>query len=279
MEIISFEVIWLMALHKKMKLLIVKVWTTFVQGGGIFLGKVKRVLSFLILPLKYLNNTYQRWPRIFRICSLYLLVVILSGAIFVWRSSQLRTINPYIGKLKFTELENDYLSENNDKNMEQGKPGEPAATEPDPAEPVPEDEAAEPPLVWPVKGREIYHAYNIYFNEELTCLAQGSSYSFYQGLAIKADAGEKVYSISGGKVLRVNDIGKPYYGKEVIIKHDGNLKVYYGALDQVYVKEKQQVARGDIIATVKQNPEGEDTYIYLEIKENGLLVNPLDVLP
>lgn len=269
-----------MTSSKKDKFSIKSLWIKFTQKVSLSAGSIKSRFSLLTFPLKALHKKYRRRPRALQIVSIYLLVIALSGAIYVWRSSQMRTINPY--KLKFAELEEDNTAENGETTdgQNQGKPAivepDPMGMEEEPVEPLPV--APKPPsgVVWPVQGRLLRKSGE-------PCLeVLGSSGSTLRRtckwIEIEAEPGAEVCSMSDGEVLKINNTGKPY-GKEMIILHGGNLKVYYGALDQIHVTEKEKVARGTVIATLKENPEGEKSYLYLEIQKNGRPVNPLDILP
>ncbi len=243
-------------------------------------GRANHYFSFLALPLNVLKVKYRRWPRVLQIVTIYLLVVVLSGAIYVWRSSQMRTINPY--KLKFTELEGDNTSKNNEY-LDQENKGEPVIVEPDPnemegksAEPAPAVTDPRAGAIWPVQGKLLRKSGDPCL--EVLASSNSTLRRICKWVEIEAEPGAEVCSISDGEILKINDTGKPY-GKEMIIQHEGGFKVYYGALDQVYVTVKQRVTRGAVIATVKRNPGGEKSYLYLEILEDGRPVNPLDILP
>lgn len=271
-----------MASPKKAKLEIKKLWSGVIQNLRFLFEKRGRLLSFLTFPLVFLKKRFKSRPRWLQLASIYLLVVVLAGAVFVWRSARLRTINPYMDRIQFADPGEALPPERPDQGREiaeQPNPDQAVTAEHNPVGTALEEKAAEAAPVWPVRGREIYREYNVYYNEELACLSPGGNYSFYQGLAIKADAGENVYSILEGEVLRINRSGRPYFGKEVIVKYGSDLKVYYGALDSVYVEAGQHVDCGEIIASVKQNPEGPDSYLYIEMKDKGALIDPLHVLP
>lgn len=243
------------------------------QGKSLLANWFLRVKHFI----RYAWTKIRGWPRFWRIGFLYLLVVLLTGSIYLWRTAQLRTINPYIEKINFGELEDEDLPKKRNRDVEQNGISEPASTAPaDPGETVTND-IAPPPPAWPVKNQGFVYRYREPC-VQASARAEGFFYGWSNGIAIQASPGDKVCSISGGTVLRIMDRSYPY-GEAVKIEHGTGLIVYYGALEQLLVKEGQKVVRGDPIATVKLNPEGEETYLYLEIEENGRPVDPLDVLP
>ena len=274
--------------QKKGKAPASKFWKGIRAKGRFLFCKGKRFFSILALPLKSFKEKYRRWPRFLQVCSLYLLVLLFAGAIFVWRSAQLRTINPYIENIKFSEPESDYPLKENDKKQKEGgekegekdRTGEAAAAGTGSGGEMPEDNSAEaaPKAVWPVSSRELIYSFNDYFKE---ILGYGQKYSACNWIRIKAKPGDEVHSILNGRVLRVKNTDKPSFAKEIIVEHEGGYKVYYGALEESKVKEGQQVVRGQEIATVRKNPEGkEKSFLHLEIKDkSGDYVDPESILP
>ncbi|HPU00412.1 MAG: M23 family metallopeptidase [Firmicutes bacterium] len=257
-------------------------WTRLVGKGKLLLRKSMRVLSLLAVPLKWAGEKYRRWPRLLQLGLIYLLVVILSGGIYLWRSAQLRTINPYIeDKFNFEELDDEEIpGSSEEETAEQEAPPEPASGEPEAAAPPPPEKTTEPSRVWPVESRELEFGYKEIY-KHAPYMDISSHHGFHYAIGIKALPGEKVHSISGGTVKAILDPCLPH-GKTVVIEHEENLKVYYGALDHIYVKEGQQLSSGDVVATVRQNPDGE-TYLFLRVrkyKENRwAFIDPKEILP
>lgn len=271
-----------MASKKNEKLSAKKIWTRFMEKGELLLRKGKRFFSFLVRPLIYLKDKYRRWPRILQLGVIYLLVVVLSGGIYLWRSAQLRTINPYIeDKFNFEELDDEEIpGSSEEETAEQEAPPEPAAGEPEAAAPPPPEKTTEPSRVWPVESRELEFGYKEIY-KQAPYMDISSHHGFHYAIGIKALTGEKVHSISGGTVKAILDPCFPY-GKTVVIEHEENIKVYYGALDQIYVQEGQEVSSGHDIATVRQNPGGE-TYLFLRVRkyeeDRWIFIDPKDILP
>lgn len=90
------------------------------------------------------------------------------------------------------------------------------------------------------------------------------------GIKIKTTDFNKVKSIDSGVVVFAGIFRS--YGKVVIVSHSGSLFSIYGLLSNVYVKQNQEVLRGDIIASVGSN---KDSILYLEIRKNNVPENPL----
>lgn len=272
-----------MAFQKKEKTAAKKPGKRVLQKGQLLLGKAKGYFSFLASPFKYLSEKYRRWPRFLQICSLYLMVLLFAGAIFVWRSAQLRTINPYIENIKFTNPEDDCSSDIDADKQGGGEKehkgevngvGQVAAVEPGSAEDLPAEQPPGSGAVWPLKG-ELLYSFGDHFKASL---GKGQMHSTCKWIGIKAAPGDEVRSILRGTVKEIKNPRFPY-GKEIIIEHEGSYKAYYGALQESRVKRGDQVDCGEVIATVSENPEGGETYLYLEIEENGRHVDPASILP
>lgn len=272
-----------MAPRKKGKVPAKKYWKRIREKGLFLFRKGKRFFSILALPLQSIKERYRRWPRFLQVCSLYLLVLLFAGAIFVWRSAQLRTINPYIENIKFSEPEDDYPLEESgkkqgprgDKNSEGDETEETATAGAVSGISTPEEEPGSD-AVWPVQGKVLFPFRS--FREDTHIDGKGRTYHSRKRIEIEARPGDEVRSILSGRVSRIINTDKPSYGKEIIIEHEGGYKVYYGALEESRVKEGEQVSRRQVIATVKKNPEGK-TYLYLRVEKNGKTVDPESILP
>lgn len=271
MEIIPSEVIGL-ASSRKRDFQVTQFWKhVFKKGRALFAGLFSRAGHLFGLARAKIGG----WPRFWQISAVYLLVLFLVGGIYLWRTAKLRTINPYIEKIDFGELENRERPGAGSAGIELDEPDEPAASSStEPGESPPALEVPDRSFVWPVVGRSIVFRYGGSTREVLARLDRAVKWSFSKGLGITAVPGEKVCSVGQGRVKAINEAGKPY-GKEVIIEHENDVTVYYGALDRVDVKKGDRVAGGEPIATVKGNPESEETYLYLEISEGGRAVDPL----
>lgn len=97
------------------------------------------------------------------------------------------------------------------------------------------------------------------------------------GLTIAGRAGQDIRSAAPGRVVYTGS-GLLGYGQLVIIKHNDTYLSAYGHTASVLVKEQQQVASGQRIATMGAGPQG-TPMLYFEIRENGSPMNPLPLLP
>lgn len=87
-----------------------------------------------------------------------------------------------------------------------------------------------------------------------------------------------VYPISEGKVISVTSLYNGY-GKHVIVEHQGSLSSLYAHLSKIEVKEGQMVNKSTKLGTVGRTGWATGNHLHLEIHENGISVNPMEILP
>lgn len=97
------------------------------------------------------------------------------------------------------------------------------------------------------------------------------------GLTIEGRAGQEVRSAAAGRVVYTG-AGLLGYGQLVIIKHNETYLSAYGHAQSVLVREHQDVAAGQRVATMGSGPQG-TPMLYFEIRINGAPANPLLLLP
>lgn len=244
----------------------------------LLLYKGKRFFSILALPFRSLQKKYLRWPRVLQVCSLYLLVLMLTGAVFLWRSAQLKTINPYIENLKMTDLEDGFLPEKGAKGAvrEQDGEDETATTGAGSGGEKPRKDPAAPlRVVWPAQGRVLRE-----FGDPVAAAhmdKKGRTYSMCRWLEIETEPGAEIVAIMSGTVEKIISSGYP--GKAVKIKHENGRVVYYAALDKIKVAAGETVGCGQAIATVRPGEKAGPAYLHLEIREKGRSIDPRRVLP
>ncbi len=116
---------------------------------------------------------------------------------------------------------------------------------------------------WPHKGRIISRFSN------KTQGNKGLKFAGRRGDAIKAAAAGKV--VYAGNALRG-------YGNLVIIKHNNDYLSAYAHAEKILVKEQQQVAIGQAVATMGSTGTNR-VILHFEIRYHGKSVNPLKYLP
>jgi lipoprotein NlpD len=98
-----------------------------------------------------------------------------------------------------------------------------------------------------------------------------------QGLTVSGRLGDEIHAAAAGRVVYTGS-GLLGYGQLVILKHNETYLSAYGHTQSVAVREGDDVAVGQRIATMGAGPQG-DAMLYFEIRINGTPGNPLSFLP
>ncbi|HYD96895.1 MAG TPA: peptidoglycan DD-metalloendopeptidase family protein [Noviherbaspirillum sp.] len=141
-----------------------------------------------------------------------------------------------------------------------------AKVDPKPAErpqetqpvPLPDDENIA--WIWPAEGKIIGH------------FGEGK-----RGIDIAGKMGQPVLAAGSGKVLYAGS-GIRGYGNLVIVKHSNNLLSAYAHNKTIFVKEDQNVTRGQKIAEMG-NSDSDEVKLHFEIRQQGKPVDPSKFLP
>lgn len=100
----------------------------------------------------------------------------------------------------------------------------------------------------------------------------------HDGIDISGDIGCDVKSVEKGTVKKVYD--DSFYGKVIIIDHGQGYETLYGNLQEdVSVKEKQSVKKGQIIAKVGNTSIGEikdEPHIHFQLFKDSKSIDPTD---
>jgi lipoprotein NlpD len=122
---------------------------------------------------------------------------------------------------------------------------------------------AAPPWKWPVEGGRVAGP-----------VRQPSG---GVGLRIDGTLGQPVFAAADGKVVYTGS-GLLGYGEVIIVNHARGWLTAYGHNSSVLVKEGEQVAAGQRIATMGLGT-GQQPMLYFEIRIEGAPVDPLSQLP
>ncbi|MGB0835528.1 MAG: peptidoglycan DD-metalloendopeptidase family protein [Psychrobium sp.] len=117
--------------------------------------------------------------------------------------------------------------------------------------------------IWPAKGR-VVSAYS--------ATKQGN-----KGIDIAGLKGSNIVASAAGKVVYAGNALRGY-GNLIIIKHNDNYLSAYAHNDAIFVKEKQRIKQGQVIAKMG-NTESERVQLHFEIRFRGKSVNPANYLP
>lgn len=99
---------------------------------------------------------------------------------------------------------------------------------------------------------------------------------FHPGLDISADTGDPVYATADGKITTAAMAGN--YGNLVVIDHGYGIETRYGHLSAFKVREGQPVKRGDLLGLVGATGRTTGSHLHYEVRANGRILNPLQLL-
>lgn len=110
-----------------------------------------------------------------------------------------------------------------------------------------------------------------------TKINQGYKF-FHPGIDFEGDTGDPVKPVMGGKVQNVQ-YSRFAYGNAVIVDHGSGLTSLYAHLSKIEVAEGQDVNKNSEIGKVGSTGRSTGDHLHLEVRQNGIPVNPLTVLP
>ena len=127
-------------------------------------------------------------------------------------------------------------------------------------------------FIRPVKGDTLkeYSMDKVIYSKTL------DMWKVHDGIDIYGAIGEDVISSEKGIIERVYEDG--FYGYSIIIDHQNSVKTIYRNLDEnILVKEKEEVTKGQVIGKIGNTAIGEckdEAHIHFEVVKNGEIVNP-----
>jgi septal ring factor EnvC (AmiA/AmiB activator) len=95
---------------------------------------------------------------------------------------------------------------------------------------------------------------------------------FRSGIDIRADRGEPVRAVFGGKVLYAGWFKG--YGNMLIIDHGDSFYTVYANNQDLFKNEEESVEAGEVIATVGDSGSTEGAALYFELRHHGKPVDP-----
>ncbi len=140
------------------------------------------------------------------------------------------------------------------------------------------EEASSPGLAWPLNSRTI----TAYFHDP----EYPFRYVFeHPAIDLAAPQGTPIKAVQSGYVAKAKDGGKTGYSYIMIVHTDG-LSSVYGHVNQISVEAEQFVTKGQVIGysggmpgTRGAGPLSTGPHLHLEIRLNGVPVDPLNYLP
>lgn len=105
----------------------------------------------------------------------------------------------------------------------------------------------------------------------------GASNATGKGIDLTGRVGDPVRAAADGMVVYAGS-GLIGYGRIIIVKHSEEFLSAYGHNDELFVREGEQVKRGEKIAALGRGP-GNKPLLHFEIRVNGKAVDPMQYLP
>lgn len=126
-------------------------------------------------------------------------------------------------------------------------------------------------LDWPVASRRI------------TATFHDPTYPYrnlfeHSGIDFGVKQGTSVKAAEAGYVAQVG-IGTKWYGNYIMIIHNNNLSTLYAHLSSVNVKADQYVTQGQLIGLSGNTGFSSGPHLHLEVRSNGVPVDPFNYLP
>lgn len=101
---------------------------------------------------------------------------------------------------------------------------------------------------------------------------------FHPGIDFDGETGDAVYPIKNG-VIEAVQFSKYSYGNAVLINHGNQITSLYAHLSKIEVVEGQSVTQETEIGKVGSTGRSTGSHLHLEVRDHGLPINPLTVLP
>lgn len=116
-------------------------------------------------------------------------------------------------------------------------------------------------FVWPASGN----------------ISQGFAW-YHRGIDIANKGVPDILAADSGTVVIAGWPDNGGYGNRVIIDHGNGYQTLYAHLSQIYVTPGQTVSRGASIGRMGSTGRSTGTHLHIEIRQNGVAVNPLQFL-
>lgn len=101
---------------------------------------------------------------------------------------------------------------------------------------------------------------------------------YHKGIDIANRATPSILAADAGTVVLAGWPDGYGYGNRVILDHGNGFRTLYGHLSQVWVNVGQTVNRGDAIGKMGSTGRSTGIHLHFEIIQNGVYLNPLNVL-
>lgn len=121
-------------------------------------------------------------------------------------------------------------------------------------------------VVTPVSG-EITSAYG-YRDHPVN-----GEYSFHSGVDLAAETGTPVAAFASGTVDFIGE--SEVYGLYIQLDHGNGVTTFYCHCSELYARKGESVSAGQTIAAVGETGNATGAHLHLEIKKDGIFLNPV----
>jgi murein DD-endopeptidase MepM/ murein hydrolase activator NlpD len=101
---------------------------------------------------------------------------------------------------------------------------------------------------------------------------------FHPGLDLDGITGDPIKPIKKGVVEAISR-SKFAYGNAIIINHGDNITSLYAHLSKIFVSEGDEVTTNSVIGEMGATGRSFGDHLHLEVRDNGVPINPYLVLP
>ena len=98
----------------------------------------------------------------------------------------------------------------------------------------------------------------------------------HNGIDIASEKGEMILASQDGIIIFSGNNGD--LGNTLIISHPYNYYTIYSHCDSLLIKDRKQVSKGDIIATVGQTGKATAPHLHFEIWYNDSIIDPRNII-
>jgi murein DD-endopeptidase MepM/ murein hydrolase activator NlpD len=121
-------------------------------------------------------------------------------------------------------------------------------------------------------------------NRDLTLIASGFGYrihpiykifKMHNGIDFSAPVGTPVYATGGGVVQKVTRSSRGL-GNQITVDHGFGYSTLYACLDELNVRQGQQLQRGEQVGTVGNTGQSVAPHLHYEVHLNGEPMNPIN---
>lgn len=118
---------------------------------------------------------------------------------------------------------------------------------------------------------------SVQYPVEAVQITQGYSF-FHPGIDLDGKVGDEIRPIRAG-IIEAISRSKYAYGNAVVVNHGSGFTSLYAHLSEINVSEGEKVTTSTKIGEMGMSGNARGDHLHLEIRRNGIPINPFSVLP